>query len=62
MLNYLIDKNEGTLVYRSEEEGPLCDPGSELPLGGSARRESKCDDNKWGEEKKYFENKSTLQL
>ena len=38
MLNYSRDRNEGR--YRSGEggeEGPLCDPGSELPLGGRAR-------------------------
>ena len=38
MPSYSRDKNEGT--HRSGEEGggPLCDPGSELLLGGRARR------------------------
>ena len=34
------DKNEGTqhgVVVGMGKEGPLCDPGSELLLGGSAR-------------------------
>ena len=34
---YSRDKNYGTyrtVVGRGEEEGPLCDPGSELLLGG----------------------------
>ena len=34
-----------------EEEGPLCDPGSELLLGGSARVVR---DNKWDDGKKMF--------
>ena len=44
MLNNSRDKNEGTYrigkartVLGREEEGPLCNPGSELLLGGSAR-------------------------
>ena len=37
MLNSSRDKNERHVVGRGEE-GPLCDPGSELLLlGGSAR-------------------------
>ena len=38
MLSSSRDKNKG--AYRSGvwgEKGPLCDPGSELRLGGSAR-------------------------
>ena len=38
MTNFPRDKKEGT--YRGEEggeEGPLCDPGSELLLGGGTR-------------------------
>ena len=42
----------------SEEEGPLCDPGSELLLGRSARVAR--EDNKWDEEKKCC--KGTLLL
>ena len=38
MLNYYRDKNEGT--YREGEKGPLCDPGSELLLGGREGEES----------------------
>ena len=37
MLNYFRDKNEGTHCGGEGEKGPLCDPGSELLLGGSAR-------------------------
>ena len=38
MLNFLAIKTKAraTVVGRGEE-GPLCDPGSELLLGGSAR-------------------------
>ena len=44
MLTSSRDKNEGTYdtvrgVGRGEEAPPLCDPRSELLLGGSARRE-----------------------
>ena len=35
------------VVVGRGEKGPLCDPGSELLLGGSARE---CEDNKWDEE------------
>ena len=44
-----------TVVGRGEE-GPLCDPGSELLLGGRARGEE-CEDNKWDEENKIKETK-----
>ena len=38
MLKSSRDKNEGTYrVVGRGEEGPLCDPGSELLLGGRAR-------------------------
>ena len=37
MLNFSRDKNEGTYRSGGGEEGPLCDPGSELLLGGRAR-------------------------
>ena len=38
MLASSRDKNEGTRAdVGREEEGPRCDPGSELPQGGSAR-------------------------
>ena len=40
-----------TVVGRGEE-GPLCDPGSELLLGGSAE---KCEHSKWEEEKNVME-------
>ena len=50
-------KMKARTVVRRGEEGPLCDPGSELLLGGSARvvRE----DNRWGEEK--IQNKNSSQ-
>ena len=35
--NYSRDQNEGDAVVGRGEEGPLCDPGSELLLGGSTR-------------------------
>ena len=38
MLNYSRDKDEDTYRIEEGEEGPLCDPGSEFLLGGSARR------------------------
>ena len=34
------------------KEGPLCDPGSELLLGGREGGREKCEDNKWDEKKK----------
>ena len=37
MLNFWRDNNEGTRRSGEGEEGPVCDPGSELLLGGSAR-------------------------
>ena len=38
MLNSHRDKNEGTrAVVGTGEEDPLCDPGSQLLQGGSAR-------------------------
>ena len=37
MLSSSRDKNEGTHLSGRGEEGPLCDPGSELPVGGRAR-------------------------
>ena len=37
MLNYSREKIEGTYRSGEGEEGPLCDPGSELLLGGRAR-------------------------
>ena len=37
MLSSSRDKNEARTVMGRGEEGPLCDPGSELLLGGSAR-------------------------
>ena len=41
MLNYSRDKHEGTYCCSGEGgEGPLCDPGSELLLGGSTRESS----------------------
>ena len=49
MLKYSRDRNEGT--YRSGEggEGPHCDPGFELLLGGNVRV---VEDNKWDGKKK----------
>ena len=40
MLDYSRDTSEGTYrvqIVRKGEEGPLCDPESELLVGGSAR-------------------------
>ena len=37
MLFFSRDKNEGTYRSGEGEESPLCDPGSELLLGGKAR-------------------------
>ena len=37
------------------KEGPLCDPGSELLLGGREGGREKCEDNKWDEKKKKFQ-------
>ena len=37
MLNYSRDKMKARTVVRRGGEGPLCDPGSELLLGGIAR-------------------------
>ena len=36
MLTSSRDKNEGTCGSGEGGEGPLCDPGSEILLGGSA--------------------------
>ena len=52
MLNFFRDRNdENDGTYRGGEggkEGPLCDPGSDLLLGGRARA-SQCEDNKFVE-------------
>ena len=37
MLTSFRDKMKARAEVGREEEGPLCDPGSELLLGGSAR-------------------------
>ena len=37
MLDYSRDNMRACTVVGRGEEGPLCDPGSELLLGGSAR-------------------------
>ena len=39
MLIYSRDKNQGTCRSGKGGERPICDPGSELLLGGGARAE-----------------------
>ena len=47
---FLAIKMKARTVVGRGEKGPLCDPGSELLLGGSTKAE--CEDNKWDEDKK----------
>ena len=50
MLDYSRDKNEGTCRRGEGEEGPKCDPGSELLPRRSARVVRGYN---WDEENKY---------
>ena len=60
MLNYSCYKNEGMCRSGEGEEGPLCDPRSELlVLRRSSAREyiSKCEENIWDKGEKKIEKK-----
>ena len=48
MLNSSLDKTKARTVVGKGEKGPLCDPGSELLLGGKTRVVG----GKWDEESK----------